>query len=102
MESNGYRPLTSLGLYRGPQQQSILQLGAHALGHDSGQVCPRGVGMGAGGAGGGLVGAILGVGEQQAGVHCGAHEARQDAGHADTGEGEGGSRIIMGGGGDSA
>lgn len=53
VESNGYRPLTSLGLYRGPQQQSILQLGAHALGHDSGQVCPRGVGMGAGGAGGG-------------------------------------------------
>lgn len=43
-ESSGKRPLTSLGLYRGLQQQSALQLGAQELGHDSGQVCPRGRG----------------------------------------------------------
>ena len=37
-------------------------------------------------------------GEQQVGVHCGAHVAGQAAGHVKTGVGEGGSRIIMGGG----
>lgn len=36
--------------------------------------------------------------EQQVGVHCGAHVAGQAAGHVKTGVGEGGARIIMGGG----
>lgn len=44
-ESSGKRPLTSSGLYRGLQQQSALQLGAHELGHEPGQVCVRGSGI---------------------------------------------------------
>ena len=49
----GYRPLTSLGSYRGPQQQSVLQLGAHVSGHDPGQVCGGREGAGDGNARGG-------------------------------------------------
>lgn len=68
-ESSGNKPLTSLGSYRGWQQQSVLQLGAHELGHDPGHVCPEGAGRIDGNKGGG--GASMAVGEQQAGLHCG-------------------------------
>lgn len=103
MLSNGYRPLTSLVLYFGPQQHSLLQLGAHVSGQEPGHDCAA-IGRGeddegaGGGTGGGRGGAIFVGGEQQVGVHCGAHVAGQAAGHVKTGVGEGGSRIIMGGG----
>lgn len=99
MLSNGYRPLTSLVLYFGPQQHSLSQLGAHVSGQEPGHDCAA-VGRGASdeGAGGGTGGSRGMGGEQQVGVHCGAHVAGQAAGHVKTGVGEGGSRIIMGGG----
>lgn len=73
MESIGYKPLTSLGLYCGPQQHSGLHLGAHVSGHDPAQVCAEAGGTGVDialeGVGKGFGGSTLGGGEQQIGVH---------------------------------